>query len=245
MENYTRRIGLVGISLASLLYSGCGKEQIPANPAAPLTAEDPNPNQYEQRIRQASTLTIKEKFFSLGKHYDIYDGKEIVATVTGKKFRVISGDLFTLKTIDGKVLGSEKESVGFLQFKRAAACYDGHGKNNGYIGEEISLKDMATFDHIFHLYDPEKTQLGKSRRAAISGTVNIKNTSGGIDYLSEKKFLSSTDKYILQKKNKESKIPIQQAILITCIEDTLRDAEKAEATEKTIDAISDALDDDD
>lgn len=217
------------IACAGYLSSRCDNTKIPRNPVPEGVAErveTKSINKYEGKLRDAKTIIIKERTFNLGKDYKIIIGDEEVATVSGKDFRLIGGDLFALKTLDGKILASEREQNGFLQMDRAASVYDGDGELTGYIGEK-GWSDFFSRGHIFHFYDKNKNEIGNSKRIGRTamGKHKIYGLNGEIAYDIDKQFvLVGGDKYIITKVD-DNAIPVEHAILITCIEDAIMDAE--------------------
>jgi len=185
---------------------------------------------FEQRLREADEIIIQEHVANIGKDYDIYVKGERVATVSGKNAK-LWGDVFTLKTVDGKVLGSEKEHKRILGWNRTAAFYDPNGKLNGFLGEE-KVSDMFTLGYIFHFRDENKNKLGKSQKIGKSA-INLHylyDNQGNTDYSIDKKFTvagslsAKGDKYVLMVKDRESSIPLEHAIFLTCIEDAIADS---------------------
>lgn len=210
-------LGFVGTCVLGIFSSD--------SPVTRTTGQSP----YEDKLRSASKIEVKEKVISIGKHYDLYVDGEKVAEVTGKAIEIL-GDVFTLKTVDGKVLASEKESKRFLRLSRAAICYDGDGSVTGYIGEE-KLKDLFSWSYVFHFYDANKKEIGKSKKLGKSslGRHKLYDNQGNADYDIDKRFravglVTSADKYILTRIDFESSIPLEYAIFITCIEDAIADA---------------------
>jgi len=113
MKWYQKAVA-AGVVVAGLmgLYN-CGSsapKTTSKSPAAPT-----GPNQYEQTLRGAKKITISELTISMGKDYNILVDDKKVATVTGKDVRIMGGDVFTLKTIDDKVLAYEKEHKRFFK----------------------------------------------------------------------------------------------------------------------------------
>lgn len=222
-------VSVLLIAGAGYVFSRCDHTEIPRNPIPDGVAERvdrDSSNQYEDKLRSTKVITIKEKTFGMGKDYDIIIDDKDVATVSGKDFRFLGGDLFTLKTLDGKILASEKEHKDFLQMDRAASVYDGNGELTGYIGERC-WKDLFSWGHIFYLYDKDQKEIGSSKRVGNTslGSHKIYNNKGNVVYDVNKKFiLLGGDKYVITKVD-ESAIPIEHAILITCIEDAIMDAE--------------------
>ena len=206
------------IPLAALL-SGCGG----TSPIVQLESMS-NPG---QRLNNASQITIEERVLNIGKDYNIIVGREKVASVSGKDINVIGGDVFTLTTVDGQVLASEKEHTRFLSLSRTASCYDAQGKLTGYIGEE-KLKDFFSLSYVFHFYDANKQDLGTSRKLGKSSfnRHNLYDAQGNADYNIDKHFSLIGDTYTLTVLDKTSAIPLTSAIFMVCIEDAIGDSHK-------------------
>ena len=86
------------IIFLTLLLSGCGQRPVvPTDTSQQQT--DPKPTKpseyYIDKLKKADELVVDEHKLSLGKNYDIEVGGEVVATVTGKFFKL--GDTFTMK----------------------------------------------------------------------------------------------------------------------------------------------------
>ena len=186
------------------------------------------PSPYEDKLMGAKEIEIREKTLHLGKYYEVYVNGVKVATVTGKKIKGFTGDVFTLTTTDNKILGSEKECKRFLKLNRAAICYDGNKKITGYIGEE-RLRDLLSWSYVFHFYDSNKHEIGKSKKLgkSIWNRHKLYDNQDNEDYDIDKKIgslVSGADKYILTRLDFESSIPLEYAIFIVCIEDAIADA---------------------
>lgn len=88
-----------------LLLSGCGQRPVvPANTSQQQTEPKPTkPSEYYiDKLKKADELVVDEHKLSLGKNYDIVVDGEVVATVTGKFFKL--GDTFTMKDPNGKTI---------------------------------------------------------------------------------------------------------------------------------------------
>ena len=80
-----------------------------------------------EKINNATSVKVKEKVISLNKSYDIYIDGQNVANVSGKYVN-ITGDVFTLKDINGQVLMSEKQIKRWgIKLNRTAQIYDSKG----------------------------------------------------------------------------------------------------------------------
>jgi len=214
-----RSLGLAGI----VALTGCTQGDAPLG----LEQQEPtslNHMSYEQKLRNAVTISIEEQVINFGKDYDIFVKGEKVATVSGKNVRFFGGDVFTLKCEDGKVLSHEKEHKRFLSLNRAASCYDGNGNLTGYIGEE-QIRDLFSFSYVFHFYDAEKNEIGTSRKLgkAEFNSHKLYDNEGNADYDIDKRLTFGGDKFTLKVLDFESSIPLEYAIFITCIEDAISD----------------------
>lgn len=194
---------------------------------SPSSTEQGKPAQqnYEQLLRQAKSITISERVINIGKDYDILVGGQLVATVSGKDFKVW-GDTFTLKTMDGKVLASETEEVRILSWNRGATVRNGKGDITGYLGEE-TFDNLFSMGYLFHFYDPKNQEVGKSQkigRSAISFH-RIYDAQGNPDYAIDKKFTLIGDEFEITVAD-ASNVPLEQAILLICIEDAIADSEQ-------------------
>ncbi len=184
---------------------------------------------FEDRLTNSSSIEIKEVYLTWGKRYDLYVDNDMVAQVTGKDFK-LWGDTFTLKTLDGKVLASEDENKRVLfKLNRSAVCYDENSNITGYLGEE-RFKDLFKWGYIFHFYDKDQKEIGYSEKIGRSCLARHKlydvqkNVDYGIDRKMGIPFLTSY--FTLSVDDLESVIPLEHAILLTCIEDAIADSQK-------------------
>lgn len=215
--------GAACIAIACGIYS-CTKDSRYKKAEIAAVAAGQKPG-FEERLNKASEIFIEEANFSWGKHYDIYVNEDEVAEVTGKNIKLWS-DEFTLKTLDGKVLATEKENKRIFRWNREAVFYDSKGKINGYIGEE-RWNDLFKWGYIFHFFDENKNEIGLSQkigRTAISFH-QLYDNKGKVLYDIDKRFNLIRDAYTLSVKDKDSIIPLDHAILLVCIEDAIKDSE--------------------
>ncbi len=215
------------LSALALAFTACNS--LPSQEEAPAS----NPPSYntsfqdksEERLRNATKITIDEEVINLGKDYDILVDGDKLATVSGENLKLWN-DEFVLKTIDGKILASEREDKRIVRWNRAAAIYNGNGTLSGYLTEE-TIEDMFSFGYIFHFLNTQQQEVGKSQKVG-RGAIDhhkLEDVSGNADYDVDHKFTFIGDKYVLTVLNKGSKIPLEQAILLVCIEDTIKDAQ--------------------
>jgi hypothetical protein len=212
--SFLRNAFLTLTTAATMLYMGC-------TPSA-----DPNID-YEQKLRSANKIVVEEMVINKGRDYKIFADGQRVATVSGKNIRFFEslvGDKFTLTTLDGKVIGSEQEEKRFLTFNRNARCEDAFENTTGYIGETISGK--LSIKYIFHFLDANKQEVGRSDKLGKSliGRHKINDNQGHEDYDIDKQFELFGDEYVITVKDLNSEIPLEHAILLTCIEDAIGDS---------------------
>jgi uncharacterized protein YxjI len=186
----------------------------------------------ESDLRSANEIKIEEANGPhMGKDYDLKLDGEIIAKVAGKNVRgPFSGDVFTLATIDGTVLASEKEDKrGLFEMNRAAAIYDCEGNLWGYIGEKRE-RDWFSIAYIFHIFDADKREIGKSQKITNScwGKHTIQDAKGNVDYDVDKKWDPNGDTYVVKVKDPDSQIPLEWAIFMVCIEDAIKDAHESD-----------------
>ncbi len=206
--------------LGALLLGSCKKDF------------DPNIN-YSEKLLSAKQITISAKSLHTCQYYDINVNNVTVATVEGKTIHYF-GDTFELKTIDDKLLASEKEGKSFLQFSRSATFYDKNGNVVGYLGEE-PMNDSLSWGYIFHFYDQNKNEIGSSQKIgkSVFNFHKLYDAAGNEDYDIEKKFTLGKATYVLTVEDSKSEISLVQAILLTCIENAIEEAHaKKEAKNK-------------
>lgn len=193
--------------------------------ALSLGCSEPPARDYESMLRGATRITIDERV-SIGKDYLISADGEPVATVSGKDLNLIGGDMFTLRTLDGKVLASEKEQKRFFRLNRTAVVYDRHGDVSGHFGEE-KIDDMLSVGFIMHFYDAARREVGRSRTIGkgVISDHEIQDSAGNADYEVDKQFkiANPLDYYVLTVKDPLSKIPLEHAILMVCVRDAISD----------------------
>lgn len=193
-------------------------------------AEDAKLNESRSLLESAETITILEQQVSIGKDYDIIVGDQRVATVSGENIKIWT-DRFDLKTIDGQLLAYETESERFGVLWRAATFYDGQGNRTGYLGEELDSRILGLVApyYVFHFYDTTQQERGASEKLtnSILGNHDIYDRNGAVDYTIDKQFRGNmfVDKYVITVHDKRN-IPLEQAILLVCIEDAIGDSNK-------------------
>jgi uncharacterized protein YxjI len=177
---------------------------------------------YKEALQSARNITVKEKVWSLGKHYIIFaDGKE-VAKVKGKDLPLWA-DKFVLTTLDGRKIAHEDEIKKFFQLDRVAEVFDSENKLCGFIGEKTT-EDFFSWSHKFHIYDKNRREIGVSSNFGngMFGNFSIKDSPGKVCYNIKKKF-DFVDVYQMEVFDRET-IPVEIAIFIVCIEDAIKDS---------------------
>ncbi len=197
----------------------------PVSSAAPgsSTHQTQTGSHYEQLLRQAGEIVITERVLNIGKDYVVSANGQDVARVSGEDIKLLA-DVFELRTLDGKLLASEREHKRWGRLSRNASVYDGTGRLTGYIGEE-TIRDLFSLGYIFHFYDASRREVGKSRKIGKSA-INfhtLTDAQGNDDYEIDKQFAIVSDTYVLRVKDPNSSIPLEHAILLVCIEDAIAD----------------------
>lgn len=182
---------------------------------------------YIATLNSATVIDIKEYTLSIGKDYDIFADDVKVATVEGKNVRFISGDIFTLKDLNGLTLAYEEETKGLFQLNRSATVYDKDGQVTGYLGEDRA-RNFLSFSYVFYFYDANKNEIGKSSKFTNSslGTHKIYNADGSEAYDVNKHLTLGGDHYTITVTDQNTLINRYKAILLVCIEDAIGDAAK-------------------
>lgn len=212
MKWYTQLLGGIILSATGVNLTGCSQDMGDANIQSA----------YKKTLDTAKEITIKEKWISIGQEYNIKVKGKTVATVEGKNIK-FWGDIFALKTIDGKLLAFESEKVRVITWNRGAAIYDGHKNLTGSIKEK-KLQDALNWNYIKHIYNAKGDEIGISKKFGNSslGDHNIYDMNKNIDYNIDKRFvLLGGDRYDITVKDQNSEVPLYDAILLTCIEDAL------------------------
>ena len=223
MNTLQKTAAIIGLGALTTIY-GCRQttNTLPSN-----TIE----SQYEKKLDKASEILVREKKLCLGKQYNIYVGKEKVATVKGKNWNWWT-DKFVLKTVDGKILESESENKKILTYNRSAAFYDGNGNIDGYIAEH-TFKDILNLNHLFHVYDAKQTEIGRTEKKFwnVLDKIILYDNKGDTSYIANKKFnwlgKLSRDRYVIKVIPAGNDISKEKMIMLTCIEDAIKDAKKS------------------
>ena len=188
---------------------------------------------YENLLSNAKQITLDEySTFSIGRDYEVFVGDIKVGNVSGKNVKLWAEEL-TLTTLDGKIIGSEKENKRIIAYNRSGEIFDQNGKTIGHLAEE-RINDFFSLNYIFHFYDSNQNPIGTSEKFTKSslGNHKIKDNTGKVLYDIDKHFrIAGGDAYTITVYD-SSKIPIQSAIFITCIEDAIADSITAEENAK-------------
>ena len=217
-----------GFVVVLLALIGCPPPQAPkaASGATPKATKTVAPIT-SATLRSATTIVVHERILNVGKDYDIFVGETKVATVSGKDLKIITGDIFKLKLADGTLLASEEEEKQyFLKFERAATFHDANNKVTGYLAEDV-ISNLFSLYYVFHFYDNQRKEIGKSEKLTNSslGSHKIYDAGGNVDYVIKKHWRPLGDhKYTITVVDPNSAIDIYHAILLVCIEDAIGDA---------------------
>lgn len=181
---------------------------------------------YKQILDDADKIVIRAKVITLNKQYIVYvKGKE-VARVKGR-FITALGDKFVLTDSAGNFLIQERQIKRWgVKFTRMAEISDEEGNVLGYIGEKVST-NIFSIGHTFHFFDKDKNEIGLSDTVDLSLTKENKfyNPDNKVGYKVKKALISIGNEYTLTVLDKSS-IPLYDAILMVCIEDSITSAEK-------------------
>lgn len=180
-----------------------------------------------EKINNAEKVQIKEKIITLNKEYGVYiDGKEI-ATVSGKYVN-ITGDVFKLKDMSGKVLSSEKQIKRWgIKLNRLAKLMNNNEKVIGYVGEDVIKDFFAISKYKFHFYDENKNEYAYTKEKILSllYEFEIYNMNDSQTYKIEKDFNLITDSYNITKME-DSELSMDKVIFLTCIVDSIMDSQE-------------------
>lgn len=177
------------------------------------------------KINNASNVTVKEAIISFNKQYKIYVDGEHIATISGKYINV-TGDVFTLKDLNGNTLAQEKQIKRWgIKLNRLAKFMDKDENLDGYIGENV-IKDLFSVSkYKFHFYDNNKNEYAHTKEKIITllYEFNVYNNSNEKIYNVEKNFNLVTDSYDITKV-KDSDVKMEKVVFLTCIVDAIIDA---------------------
>lgn len=196
----------------------------------PPTAEFSDINTIYE-IENNEEFIIKERIFTIGKHYDVFvvkDNKEIkIGEIRGKVIRLF-GDVFTFYDMNDNVIAYEEEVFKLFKITRTAKVYTADGVLMGYIGEDTITK---FFDpgYYFNYYDANQNEIGHSDQNVLSlfKKNGIYNMNGRKEYSINQKFNLIRDVYKITSVENPS-IPKVYVLFSACIEDAIRDSEIAE-----------------
>lgn len=210
------------VVLVILLLVGCSSEMEDVNNGGNSLSDLA---EYSSLIEEATTVTIKEKFISLNKAYNVYIDGNYVGSVSGKYVN-ITGDIFTLTDANGDEIAKEKQIKRWgIKLNRLAHLMDKDGNTTGYIGEEYFTDFFSLSKYNFHIYDQNKNELGYTKEKLISlfYEFNVYNNSGDVTLFNISKQLDVVDSYKIVKKE-DSDISMRDIIFLTCIIDAIEDA---------------------
>lgn len=212
------RNSIIVMIVVMLMLVGCGQQKSNVN--------------YQALLDNASKVTIKEAMISLGKEYDVYVNGQQVAEVHGKIFKGF-GDTFTLTDENGNILDKEKQVKRWgISLNRSAVIEDAKGNVVGYIGEQ-TLDKFLSFGYVFHFYDKNRKEIGKSNEVVFSLLKQYKysDNDGQLAYQVNANLNLFKSSYTLTVKDK-SQISLNDAILMVCIQDAIYQADKENKSTK-------------
>lgn len=180
-----------------------------------------------EKINSADKVQIKEKIITLNKEYGVYIDDKEIATVSGKYVN-ITGDVFKLKDMSGKVLSSEKQIKRWgIKLNRLAKLMDNNEKVIGYVGEDVIRDFFAISKYKFHFYDENKNEYAYTKEKILSllYEFEIYNMNNNQTYKIEKDFNLITDSYNITKME-DSELSMDKVIFLTCIVDSIMDSQE-------------------
>lgn len=190
------------------------------------------------RINAADEIKVKEAMFSLGKKkYAISvkenDKFEEIAEIKGK-YSKITGDVFTMKDMDGNILATEKQIKRWgVKLNRLAVVYDHEENVIGYIGEE--LDKILSIGSLLHFYNADKNEIAIFDQVNISLTGKkfniLKIDSDEEDYKIAKDLISTSDTYKIEVIDSSIISPIE-VIFSVAIDDAISDAAEEKKKKK-------------
>ena len=174
---------------------------------------------------------VDEHKLSLGKNYDIVVGGEVVATVTGKFFKL--GDTFTMKDPNGKpIMIAEEDYKWHALLDRNFTLRDPNGTILGFIGDE-ALEQKFTIGWKFYFYDKDRKEIGQSSQinyikfGILKENMVFNNKSETLYNVSADFVMIGGDTYHIKVIKKDDKdIPIFYQIFMVCAEDAIHDKKR-------------------
>lgn len=198
-----------------------------------------NATNYEQseidtlyELEHNDEFTIKERWFSLGKCYDVFvvkNGKDVKIGEIRGKILYLFGDVFTFYDMNENVIAYEEEVYKLFKVTRSAKVYDGNGTLTGYIAEDTFTKFFNP-GYYFNYYDANRNELGHSDQNVLSLFKNngIYNVNGTKEYSINERFNLLVDEYHITSIDNPT-IPKIYVLFSACIEDAIRDSDIDEA----------------
>lgn len=178
-----------------------------------------------QILKDAKNITIEEHVITINKEYDVIVDGVLVATVTGKYIN-ITGDVFELRDTKGELLAKEKQIKRWgVKLNRLAEVKDENDNVTGYIGEDVISDFFSISKYKFHFYDKNKNEYASTKEQLLSLFYKFKIYDNNDEevYIVEEDFSIWGDVYNITKL-KDSDVPVENAIFLTCIIDSIRDA---------------------
>lgn len=214
---------LAAFACSLLLLTGCGNssDQSTDKNTAEIS-EDSTKEETLKAINDAKKIVIKKDLITFDNNYTIYADNQEVAELHGRVVKGFVGDVFSIKTLGGETIASEKQQKRYgVKFSRSAKVSMPDGSTH-YIAEE-KIKDMAKIGYRTHFFDGDDNELGRTRKViSITNDNKIYNKDGDVAYEVDGK-ISLSGKYVIDVKD-TSKISPIEAIFFTCIQHEIENA---------------------
>jgi len=196
-----------------LLFTGCTPK------TATITPEEKQA--ILTTLQQSQEIQVVKKGVAsmLNNNYEILVNDEVILEVSGKYIN-LTGDVFTMKTPDGKIIATEKQQKRWgIKFNRKAQVFNELENKDGYIGEEV-FNDLFNIGYKFHFYDKADNETGYTQQQIFSLTLNSKvyNANGALAYKIDGQLFNFVDtKYKITIVDSQSPVDIIQVLFFTCI----------------------------
>lgn len=179
-------------------------------------------------LSQANTVKVKKSWFSFNKNYQVYVDGEKVGKVEGLYFNLF-GERLVLSDLKGQVYGSEQQVKRWnIRLNRLAQVYNQTDETVGYIGEQL-IQDFFRLGHTFHFYDENREEIAISKEKVFRFFPEyiIEDKDGNLLYRIKKKVSLLVSTYEITNYD-SSFLPVEQAVFLTCILDSIKAAESEE-----------------
>lgn len=212
---------ILSLILSMFLLQGC----VESTTTSTTNTTNKDSAYYQQKLHDAKEIKVEKSLNPLRKGYNIYVDDEEVATVTGKYISAL-GETLTLEDENGTVLSKENQEKRWgVKWTRKANVRDKDDNVTGYMGEEI-ITNITNIGYTFHFYDKNEKELGKTSQVVFSlmDSFNFLDNDKNKDYEITKN-ISLITSYTMKINDTDSDIPLYDAILMVCIQDSIKSAE--------------------